>query len=69
MNMLMEESIQEGNVPVETTNNGDSTMMWHLKLGHIYETELKIILDQKLFFGLKMINLSFCEYWITSKQN
>lgn len=37
--MIMGETIQEGNMSVETTYDGEqSMMMWHHKLGHMLET-------------------------------
>ena len=50
-------------------NREESTMMWHLKLGHMSEQGLKILSERKLLSGLKSVNLPFCEYYVTSKQH
>ena len=65
--MLKGETLYEVDTCV-ISNKKESTMMWHLKLGHISEQSLKILSEQKLFPGLKSVNLSFYEYCVTSKQ-
>ena len=43
--------------------------MWHLKLGHMSEQDLKIFSERKLLPGLKSVSLPFCEHCVTSKQH
>ena len=50
-----------------TSNGEDSTMMWHLKLGHMSEQGLKILSKQKLLPGLNLVSLSFCKHYVTNK--
>ena len=50
------------------SNIEDSTMMWHFKLGHMLEQDLKILSEWKLLLKLKSVNLPFCKYCVTSKQ-
>ena len=66
--MLKGETLQEADACV-TSNGEESTMMWHLKLGHMSGQGLKILFEQKLLPGLKSVSLPFCEHCITSKQH
>ncbi|KAH9669265.1 hypothetical protein KPL70_021724 [Citrus sinensis] len=66
--MLKGETLQEANACV-VSNGEESTMMWHLKLGHMSEQGLKILSERKLLPGLKSISLPFCEHCVTSKQH
>ncbi|KAH9742745.1 hypothetical protein KPL70_003057 [Citrus sinensis] len=50
--MLKGETLQEANACV-TSNGKESTMMWHLKLGHMSEQGLKILSERKLLPVLK----------------
>ncbi|KAH9678909.1 Integrase catalytic domain-containing protein [Citrus sinensis] len=50
--MLKEETLQEADACV-ASNGEESTMMWHLKLGHMSEQGLKILFERKLLPGLK----------------
>ncbi|KAH9651797.1 Integrase catalytic domain-containing protein [Citrus sinensis] len=65
--MLKGETLQEANACV-ASNGEKSTMMWHLKLGHMSEQGLKILSERKLLPGLKSVSLPFCEHCVTSKQ-
>ena len=40
------------------SNGEESTMMWHLKLGHMSEQCLKILSEQKLLSGFKTCDCS-----------
>ena len=52
--MLKGETLEEANACVASSSKGEeSTMMWHLKLGHMSEKGLKILSDRKLLPGLK----------------
>ena len=53
--MLKGETLQEVDVCV-ASNEEESTMMWHLKLGHMSEQGLKILSERKLLPGLKSVN-------------
>ena len=66
--MLKEETPQEADVCV-ASNGVESTMMWHLKLGHMSEQGLKILFERKLLPRFKLVSLPFCEHCITSKQH
>ncbi|KAH9673800.1 hypothetical protein KPL70_018239 [Citrus sinensis] len=66
--MLKGETLQEADACV-VSNGEESTMMWHLKLGHMSEQGLKILSERKLLPGLKSISLPFCEHCVTSKQH
>ena len=58
--MLKGETLQEADACVASNSKGEeSTMMWHLKLGHMSERGLKILFDRKLLLGLKSVNLPF----------
>ncbi|KAH9793420.1 Integrase catalytic domain-containing protein [Citrus sinensis] len=50
--MLKEEIVQEADACV-ASNGEESTMMWHLKIGHMLEQGLKILSERKLLPGLK----------------
>ena len=65
--ILKGETLQEADACV-ASNGEESTMIWHLKLGHMSEQGLKILSKRKLLSGLKSVSLSFCEYCVTSKQ-
>ncbi|KAH9725713.1 hypothetical protein KPL70_007982 [Citrus sinensis] len=62
--MLKGETLQEADACV-ASNGEESTMMWHLKLGHMSEQGLKILSEKKLLPGLKSVSLPFCEHCIT----
>ncbi|KAH9647728.1 hypothetical protein KPL70_025300 [Citrus sinensis] len=66
--MLKGETLQEVDAYV-ASNGEESTMMWHLKLGHMSEQGLKILSERKLLPGLKSVSLPFCEHCVTSKQH
>ncbi|KAH9754149.1 Integrase catalytic domain-containing protein [Citrus sinensis] len=66
--MLKGETLQEADTCV-ASNGEESTMMWHLKLGHMSEQGLKILSERKLLPGLKSVSLPFCEHCVTSKQH
>ncbi|KAH9762162.1 Integrase catalytic domain-containing protein [Citrus sinensis] len=66
--MLKRETLQEADECV-ASNGEESTMMWHLKLGHMSEQSLKILSEQKLLPGLNSVSLPFCEHCVTSKQH
>ncbi|KAH9671607.1 hypothetical protein KPL70_017434 [Citrus sinensis] len=66
--MLKGETLHEADACV-ASNGEESTMMWHLKLGHISEQGLKILSERKLLPGLKSVSLPFCEHCVTSKQH
>ncbi|KAH9760757.1 Integrase catalytic domain-containing protein [Citrus sinensis] len=66
--MLKGETLQEADACV-ASNGKESTMMWHLKLGHMSEQGLKILSERKLLPGLKSVSLPFCEHCVISKQN
>ncbi|KAH9754808.1 cysteine-rich receptor-like protein kinase 8 [Citrus sinensis] len=66
--MLKGEILQEADACV-ASNGEESTMMWHLKLGHMSEQGLKIFSERKLLPGLKLVSLPFCEHCVTSKQH
>ncbi|KAH9741648.1 hypothetical protein KPL70_002701 [Citrus sinensis] len=50
--MLKGETLHEAD-PCVASNGEESTMMWHLKLGHMLEQGLKILSEKKLLLGLK----------------
>ncbi|KAH9701426.1 hypothetical protein KPL71_024990 [Citrus sinensis] len=66
--MLKGETLQEADACV-ASNGEESTMMWHLKLGHMSEQGLKILSERKLLPRLKSVSLPFCEHCVTSKQH
>ncbi|KAH9679836.1 hypothetical protein KPL71_026295 [Citrus sinensis] len=66
--MFKGETLQEADACV-ASNGEESTMMWHLKLGHMSEQGLKILSERKLLPGLKSVSLPFCEHCVTSKQH
>ncbi|KAH9781907.1 retrovirus-related pol polyprotein from transposon TNT 1-94-like protein [Citrus sinensis] len=66
--MLKRETLQETDACV-VSNGEESTMMWHLKLGHMSAQGLKIFSEQKLLPRLKLVNLPFCEHCVISKQH
>ena len=49
--MLKGETLQKADAYV-TSNGEKSTMIWHLKLGHMAEQGLKILSEQKLLTGV-----------------
>ncbi|KAH9660160.1 hypothetical protein KPL70_024117 [Citrus sinensis] len=51
--MLKEETLQEADACV-ASNGEESTIMWHLKLGHMSEQGLKILCERKLLPELKL---------------
>ncbi|KAH9670424.1 hypothetical protein KPL70_016984 [Citrus sinensis] len=66
--MLKGETLQEADACV-TSNGEESTMMWHLKLGHMSEQGLKILSERKLLPGLKSespdISMGGAKYMVT----
>ncbi|KAF2291302.1 hypothetical protein GH714_022364 [Hevea brasiliensis] len=51
------------------SQESETTMMWHYKLGHMSERGLKILAERNLLPGLKSVSLPFCEKCVLSKQN
>ena len=47
---------------------GNSTNLWHKRLGHMSERGLKILVGKNLLPGLKSHELNFCEHCIYGKQ-
>ena len=66
--ILKRKTLQEVDACV-ASNEEESVMMWHLKLGHMSEQDLKIISERKLLIGLKSVNLPFREHYVISKQH
>ncbi|KAH9746316.1 hypothetical protein KPL70_004379 [Citrus sinensis] len=65
--MLKEKTLQEADACV-ASNGEESTMMWHLKLGHMSEQDLKILSERKLLPGLKSV-FRGSSRWHTPQQN
>lgn len=64
----MKETLKKTNILITTTDDAeDSMLMSHRKLDHMLEKGLKILSNRKLLPDLKVINLPFCMYCITSK--
>nr|GEU54557.1 Gag-Pol polyprotein [Tanacetum cinerariifolium] len=42
---------------------------WHLKLGHMSEQGMKILVERKLFPGLTKVSLPFCKHCVISMQH
>ncbi|KAL4271878.1 hypothetical protein GQ457_13G029750 [Hibiscus cannabinus] len=49
-------------------DNLDSTLLWHMRLGHAGEKSLQILAKQGLLKGAKACKLQFCEHCVLGKQ-
>ena len=67
--VLKGNTLKYGDASVASTNQEESSIMWHQKLGHMLERGLKILVERNLVPGLKLVNLPFCAHCIVSKQN
>jgi len=52
--------LQEAEASIALASQEETTMMWHHKLGHMLECDLKILVEHNLIPELKSINLPFC---------
>ena len=67
--MLLGDTLQEAEASIASTNQEETTMMWHRKLGHMSEYGLKILVERNLIPGRKLVSLPFCEHCVISKQH
>ncbi|KAE8715738.1 hypothetical protein F3Y22_tig00110160pilonHSYRG00308 [Hibiscus syriacus] len=66
--MLKGETLLEVEAFVASCSS-DSAMLWYLKLGHMSEQGMKILVEKKLLPGLTKVSLHLCEHCITSKKH
>lgn len=57
-----------GGAVVITKEAIDSTLLWHMRLGHMSEQGLKVLIDRKSIKDLKSCSLNLCEHCIYGKQ-
>ncbi|XP_027118463.1 uncharacterized mitochondrial protein AtMg00300-like [Coffea arabica] len=54
------------------TSNDDRklkvTRLWHMRLGHVGEKSLNLLMNQGLLKGASVCKLDFCEYCVKGKQ-
>ena len=62
-------ALKYGDATVASTNQEESTIKWHYKLGHVLERGIKILAASNPLPGLTSVNLPFCEHCIVSKQS
>jgi hypothetical protein len=55
-------------IVVASEDANDSVLLWHQRLGHMSEKELKVLVDCKSLPSLKFMNLNFCKYCVFGKQ-
>ncbi|KAE8720956.1 hypothetical protein F3Y22_tig00017808pilonHSYRG00163 [Hibiscus syriacus] len=46
----------------------EATKLWHMRLGHVGEKSLKLLIDQGLLKGARTCKLAFCEHCIKGKK-
>ncbi|KAE8654775.1 glutamate-ammonia ligase family protein [Hibiscus syriacus] len=46
----------------------ETTRLWHMRLGHVGEKSLKLMIDQGLLKGARACKLAFCEHCIKGKK-
>ncbi|KAE8684117.1 hypothetical protein F3Y22_tig00111151pilonHSYRG00072 [Hibiscus syriacus] len=46
----------------------EATRLWHMRLGHVGEKSLKLLIDQGLLKGARACKLAFCEHCIKGKK-
>ncbi|KAE8664954.1 hypothetical protein F3Y22_tig00112738pilonHSYRG01227 [Hibiscus syriacus] len=46
----------------------EATRLWHMRLGHVGEKSLKLLIDQGLLKGARSCKLAFCEHCIKGKK-
>ncbi|KAE8671810.1 ABC transporter B family member 7 [Hibiscus syriacus] len=46
----------------------EATRLWHMRLGHVGEKSLKLLIDQGLLKGAQACKLAFCEHCINGKK-
>ncbi|KAE8730408.1 BTB/POZ domain-containing protein NPY2 [Hibiscus syriacus] len=46
----------------------ETTRLWHMRLGHVGEKSLKLLIDQGLLKGARACKLAFCEHCIKGKK-
>ncbi|XP_057950943.1 uncharacterized mitochondrial protein AtMg00300-like [Malania oleifera] len=64
---LLSTTVVGGATAVESESN--STVLWHMRLGHMGEHEMKELHKRNLLKGVKSCKLYFCWYCVLGKQN
>ncbi|KAE8684439.1 GDSL esterase/lipase [Hibiscus syriacus] len=49
-------------------HESEATRLWHMRLGHVGEKSLKLLIDQGLLKGARTCKLAFCEHCIKGKK-
>ncbi|KAE8661751.1 hypothetical protein F3Y22_tig00113724pilonHSYRG00184 [Hibiscus syriacus] len=49
-------------------HESEATRLWHMRLGHVGEKSLKLLIDQGLLKGARAYKLAFCEHCIKGKK-
>ena len=67
--MLQGDMLKYGDASAPSTNQEESMIKWHHKLGHMSARGLKILAVCNLLSGLTSISLPLCEHCVVSKQS
>ena len=67
--VLQGHTLKYGDASIASTNQEESKIRWHYKLGHMSERGIKILAERNLLPGLTSVNLPFCEHCVVSKQS
>ena len=67
--VLQGHTLKYGDASIASTNQEESTIRWHYKLGHMSERGIKILAERNLLPRLTSVNLPFCEHCVVSKQS
>jgi len=58
--ILIGDTLQEVEASIASVSRAEPTMMWHRKLDHMSECDLKILVERNLIPKLKSVNLPSC---------
>ncbi|XP_048232865.1 uncharacterized mitochondrial protein AtMg00300-like [Ricinus communis] len=68
--MFLGETVHEAEASDASSSSSERfAMVWHQKLGHMFEQGIKVLAEKNLLPSLTKVSLPFCEHCITSKQH
>uniref|UniRef100_A0A2N9G0R0 CCHC-type domain-containing protein n=1 Tax=Fagus sylvatica TaxID=28930 RepID=A0A2N9G0R0_FAGSY len=57
-----------GGVAAISESEDDDTLLWHMRLGHMSERDMRELHKRNLLVGIRSYKLDFCKYCVVGKQ-